>query len=270
MTTVSVPRQTPAVSDIFDLQGRVAVVTGGGTGIGAASAHVLAARGATVVIASRKVENLDRVADELRAEGHECLVVPTDVRDADECEALIAQAAETYGRLDILVNNAGGSWSLPFEQWTLDKWQNMIDLNLRSVFVLSVAASKHMLERRSGAIVNISSGASELGLPFVAPYGAAKAGVNNLTKTFAGAWTPGGVRVNCIAVGAVASEGFLRAMDRAGLDPDRVAGSSNAVGRAGRPEEIAYGILFLVSDAASFLSGETIYMGGGPKVPLPI
>jgi NAD(P)-dependent dehydrogenase (short-subunit alcohol dehydrogenase family) len=168
------------------------------------------------------------------------------------------------------VNNAGGSWSLPFEQWTLDKWQNMIDLNLRSVFVLSIAASKHMIERGAGAIVNISSGASEMGLPFVAPYGAAKAGVNNLTKTFAGAWTPHGVRVNCIAVGAVASEGFLRAMNRAGLDPDRVAGASNAVGRAGRPEEIAYGILFLVSDAASFLSGETIYMGGGPKVPLPI
>jgi len=258
------------MADIFALDDRVAVITGGGTGIGRAAAHVLAARGARVVIASRKVQNLEQVADELREDGYECLVVPTDVRDADQCEALIARAAEHFGRLDILVNNAGGSWSLPLEQWTLDRWQNMIDLNLRSVFVLSVAASKHMIERGAGAIVNISSGASEIGLPFVAPYGAAKAGVNNLTKTFAGAWTPHGVRVNCIAVGAVASEGFLRAMDRAGLDPDKVGGASNAVGRAGRPEEIAYGILFLVSDAASFLSGETIYMGGGPKVPLPI
>ncbi|HTD49281.1 MAG TPA: SDR family oxidoreductase [Acidimicrobiia bacterium] len=258
------------MADIFDLSDRVAVITGGGTGIGRAAAHVLAGRGARVVLASRKVDNLERVASELRAGGHDTLVVPTDVRDADACEALIAQAVEHWGRLDILVNNAGGSWSLPFEQWTLERWQNMIDLNLRSVFVLSVAASKHMLTRGAGAIVNISSGASELGLPFVAPYGAAKAGVNNLTKTFAGAWTPNGVRVNCIAVGAVASEGFLRAMDRAGLDPDRVGGASNAVGRAGRPEEIAYGILFLVSDAASFVSGETIYMGGGPKVPLPI
>jgi len=258
------------MADIFDLSDRVAVITGGGTGIGRAAAHVLAERGARVVLASRKVENLERVASELRADGHDTFVVPTDVRDADACEALIAQAANHWGRLDILVNNAGGSWSLPFEQWTLEKWQNMIDLNLRSVFVLSVAASKHMLARGAGAIVNISSGASELGLPFVAPYGAAKAGVNNLTKTFAGAWTPNGVRVNCIAVGAVASEGFVRAMDRAGLDPDRVGGASNAVGRAGRPEEIAYGILFLVSDASSFVSGETIYMGGGPKVPLPI
>ena len=258
------------MADIFDLDGRVAVVTGGGTGIGRATAHVLAARGAKVTIASRKVDNLETVAGELRENGHDCLVVPTDVRDAEQCETLIARAAAEWGRLDILVNNAGGSWSLPFEEWTLDRWQNMIDLNLRSVFVLSVAASRHMLERGAGAIVNISSGASETGLPFVAPYGAAKAGVNNLTKTFAGAWTPRGVRVNCIAVGAVASEGFLRSMERAGLDPDKVGGASNAVGRAGRPEEIAYGVLFLVSDASSFLSGETIYMGGGPKVPLPI
>ena len=255
---------------IFDLTGRVAVVTGGGTGIGRAAAHVLAEYGAVVVIASRKVDHLERVAAELAGKQQPCLVVPTDVRDADQCEALIDRTVKELGGVDILVNNAGGSWSLPFEQWTLDRWQNMIDLNLRSVFVLSVAASASMLGKGKGAIVNISSGASELGLPFVAPYGAAKAGVNNLTKTFAGAWTPQGVRVNCIAVGAVASEGFIRAMDRAGLDPDKVAGASNAIGRAGRPEEIAYGVLFLASDASSFLSGETIYMGGGPKVPIPI
>jgi NAD(P)-dependent dehydrogenase (short-subunit alcohol dehydrogenase family) len=124
-----------------------------------------------------------------------------------------------------------------------------------------------MLERGRGNIVNISSGASQLGLPYVAPYGAAKAGVNNLTATFAGALGPHGIRVNCIAVGAVASEGFVKEMTRIGRDPDEVGGRSNAIGRAGRPEEIAYPILFLVSDGASFLSGETIYVGGGPHVP---
>ena len=161
---------------IFDLSGRVAVITGGGTGIGHATAHVLAEYGADVVIASRKVENLEQVAAELDANDHPCMIVPTDVRDADQCEALIARTIDAKGRIDILVNNAGGSWSLPFESWTLDRWQNMIDLNLRSVFVLSIAASRSMLEAGKGAIVNISSGASELGLPFVAPYGAAKAG----------------------------------------------------------------------------------------------
>jgi NAD(P)-dependent dehydrogenase (short-subunit alcohol dehydrogenase family) len=253
---------------IFDLEGRVAVITGGGTGIGAATAHILADYGAKVVIASRKVENLERVAGELREQGHDCLVVPTDVRDEEQCESLISQSVGAFGRLDILVNNAGGSWAMPFESWTVDRWQNMIDLNLRSVWLLSIAASRHMLPQGSGAIVNISSGAGEMGLPYVAPYGAAKSGVNNLTKTFAGAWTPQGVRVNCIAVGAVASEGFLASMAKAGRDPDEVGGASNAVGRAGRPEEIGYGILFLVSDAASFISGETIYFGGGPKVAM--
>ena len=251
---------------IFDLEGRVAVITGGGTGIGAATARVLADYGAKIVVASRKVENLERVAGELRAHGHDCLVVPTDVRDAEQCGSLIAQSVDAFGRLDILVNNAGGSWAMPFESWTLDRWQNMIDLNLRSVWLLSIAASRHMLASGRGAIVNISSGAGEMGLPYVAPYGAAKSGVNNLTKTFAGAWTPHGIRVNCIAVGAVASEGFLASMAKAGRDPDEIGGASNAVGRAGRPEEIAHGILFLVSDAASFVSGETIYFGGGPKV----
>ena len=93
------------------------------------------------MIASRKVENLERVAGELEAAGHRCLVVQTDVRDADQCQALVDRAIAERGGIDILVNNAGGSWSLPFEQWTIDKWQNMIDLNLRSVFVLSIAAS---------------------------------------------------------------------------------------------------------------------------------
>jgi NAD(P)-dependent dehydrogenase (short-subunit alcohol dehydrogenase family) len=255
---------------VFDLSGQVAIVTGGGTGIGRATAHVLSDYGARVVIASRKVEHLEKVAAELGEKGHSCLVVPVDVRNVDDCRRLIDTTVAELGRIDILVNNAGGSHSYPLESWTVERFQNMIDLNLRSVFVLSVAAALHMVEVGGGAIVNISSGAGELGLPFVAPYGAAKAGVNNLTKTFAGAWTPKGVRVNCIAVGAVASEGFVREMQRIGRDPDEVGGASNAVGRAGRPDEIAYPILFLVSKASSFLSGETIYVGGGPKVAVPL
>ncbi len=254
----------------MDLSGRSAIVTGGGTGIGRATAQLLARHGARVAIASRKREKLEAVAAELRADGHECLVVPTDVRDAAACEALIESAASAFGRLDILVNNAGGSHSYPLDSWSVERFQNMIDLNLRSVFVLSIAASRHMLLRGTGAIVNVSSGAAELGLPFVAPYGAAKAGVENLTRTLAAAWTPRGIRVNCVRVGAVASEGFVREMQRIGRDPDEVGGSNNGVGRAGRPEEIAWPILFFASDAASFISGETLYAGGGPKLAAPL
>ena len=166
------------------------------------------------------------------------------------------------------MNNAGGSHSYPLESWTLDGWANMIDLNLRSVFLLSQAAAKHMIERGAGAIVNISSGASQLGLPYVAPYGAAKAGVNNLTLTFAGA-LDAARHPRQLHRGRRDRVGGLRAGDgsASGAIPTTWARGPNAVGRAGRPDEIAYPILFLVSEASSFLSGETIYVGGGPNVP---
>ena len=265
------PADRPTVHGVdaepmFDLLDQVAIVTGGGTGIGRATALVLAEHGADVVVASRRRENLERVAAEVEARGRRALVVPTDVRDVAACTALVDTTMREFGRLDILVNNAGGSQSRPLEAWDVDGWQNSIDLNLRSTFVLSQAAARCMTERGRGAIVNISSGAAERGLPFVAPYGAAKAGVENLTESFAAALAPHGIRVNCIGVGAIKSDGFIRAMERIGQDPDQVGGRSNGFGRAGRPEEIAWPILFLVSDAASFLSGETIHINGGPAV----
>ena len=252
--------------DMFDLTDQVAVITGGGTGIGRATARVLAEHGADVVVASRRTENLEKAATDVRERGRRALVVTTDVRDPEQCTGLINTTVVEFGRIDILVNNAGGSLAMPLDQWTLDGWENMLALNLRSVFLLCQAAAPHMIARRSGSIVNISSGASQLGLSYVAPYGAAKAGVNNLTRALASDLGRHGVRVNCIAVGAIKSEGFVRAMARIGRDPDEVGGASNAMGRAGEPEEIAYPILFLVSRAASFLSGETIYVGGPPKV----
>ena len=254
------------MDDRFDLSGQVAVITGGGTGIGRAAALVLCEHGADVVLASRRVDNLDRVAKEVRERGRRALVVPTDIREPAACQALIDRTIAEFGQIDILVNNGGGSRMYELADWTLEAWENMIALNLRSVWLLSQAAAAHMVPRRRGAIVNISSGASEMGLPYVAPYGAAKAGVNNLTRSMAAGLGPFGIRVNCIAVGAVKSEGFIRAMARAGRDPDEVGGR-NAVRRAGLPEEIAYPILFLVSEASSFLSGETISVNGGPAVP---
>ena len=252
---------------MFDLHGQVALITGGGTGIGRATALVLAEHGVDVVLASRKEDNLERVAVEVRDRGREALVVPTDVRDADACAALVEATLATFDHLDILVNNAGGSQSRMLGDWDVDSWQQSIDLNLRSVFLLSQAAARHMMARGQGTIVNISSGAAEHGLPFVAPYGAAKAGVENLTASFAAGLAPYGIRVNCVGVGAIKSEGFLRAMARIGQDPDQVGGRSNGFGRAGLPDEIAWPILFLVSPAASFLSGQTIYVGGPPAVP---
>jgi NAD(P)-dependent dehydrogenase (short-subunit alcohol dehydrogenase family) len=254
--------------DVLDQTDKVAVITGGGTGIGRATALLFAARGADVVLASRKVENLERVAAEVVDEtGRRAEVIATDVRDVDQCHHLIDESVARLGRVDVLVNNAGGSRTYPFDAWTPETFQIMVDLNLRSTFVLSHRVAPHMVERGSGAIVNVSSGAANMGLPEVAPYGAAKAGVENLTRSFAAALTPHGVRVNCVRVGAIKSEGFLRAMEKVGRDPDEIGGRAAALNRAGTPEEIAWPILFLSSDASSYVSGETLYIGGGPKDP---
>jgi NAD(P)-dependent dehydrogenase (short-subunit alcohol dehydrogenase family) len=167
------------------------------------------------------------------------------------------------GRVDILVNNAGGSEPKPPMKWTEDEWQRVLALNLGSVWSLSRAAAAPMIEQGRGAIVNISSGASLLAMPQAAPYGAAKAAVNNLTGSLAAAWTRKGVRVNTIAVGAVRAATLTEETERLGLDLETIA-MTNASGRLGEPEEIGYGVLFFASDASSFCSGQTLYMHGGP------
>jgi len=249
--------------DRFSLEGRVAVITGGGTGIGRGAAHVLAAHGADVVLSARRPEPLEATAREIEALGRRALVLPADVTKADECQRIVDRTIETFGRVDILVNNAGGAETKSVMRWTEDEWHHVMDLNLGSVWFLSRAAAEHMIEQGKGAIINISSGAGLLAMPQAAPYGAAKAAVNNLTGALAAAWTPKGVRVNTIAVGAVRAATLLDDAARYGIDPDAI-GLMNAQGRLGEPEEIGYGVLFFASDASSFCSGQTLYMHGGP------
>jgi NAD(P)-dependent dehydrogenase (short-subunit alcohol dehydrogenase family) len=251
------------VNDRFSLEGRVAVVTGGGTGIGRGSALVLAERGADVVLAGRRPEPLASTAQEVEALGRQALPVSTDVTDAGQCQALVDATLDRFGRLDILVNNAGGAETKSIRTWTEEEWLQVLALNLGSVWHLSRAASRPMLDQGKGAIVNISSGASLLAMPQAAPYGAAKAGVNNLTGSMAAAWTPKGIRVNGIAVGAVRAASLLDDAARYDLDPEAI-GLTNASGRLGEPEEIGYAVLFFASDASSFCSGQTLYVHGGP------
>jgi NAD(P)-dependent dehydrogenase (short-subunit alcohol dehydrogenase family) len=251
------------VSDRFALDGRVAIITGGGTGIGRGSALVLAEHGADVVLAGRRPEPLESTAREVEALGRRALALPTDVTKREQCESLVDRTLEDFGRVDILVNNAGGAQTKSIMKWTEDEWTDVLALNLGSVWHLSRAAAKPMLAQGKGAIVNISSGAGLLAMPQAAPYGAAKAAVNNLTGAMASAWTGKGIRVNTIAVGAVRAATLLDDAARYGLDPDAI-GMTNASGRLGEPEEIGYGVLFFASDASSFCSGQTLYMHGGP------
>jgi NAD(P)-dependent dehydrogenase (short-subunit alcohol dehydrogenase family) len=251
------------VTDRFSLDGRVAVITGGGTGIGRGTALVLAEHGADVVLAARRAEPLESTANEVRALGRRALAVPTDVTSAEQCQALIDRTVHELGRIDILVNNAGGAETKSIRKWTEDEWHQVLALNLGSVWFLSRAAAEVMIPQGKGAIVNISSGASLIAMPQAAPYGAAKAAVNNLTGAMAAAWTPKGVRVNTIAVGAVRAASLLDDAERYGLDPEAI-GMLNASGRLGEPEEIGYGVLFFASDASSFCSGQTLSIHGGP------
>jgi NAD(P)-dependent dehydrogenase (short-subunit alcohol dehydrogenase family) len=260
--------ESPAITDNsrFSVAGRVAVVTGGGTGIGRGIARVFAAHGADVALAGRRVGPLEATAAELEAEGRRSLVVPTDVTRIADCERLVEDTLTQLGRLDILVNNAGGIGGLttkPIADWSLDEWHHLFELNAASVWILSRLAAGHMIERGTGAIVNISSTSASSGYPVGAPYAAAKAAVNNLTASMAGAWTPKGVRVNAVACGAIRTEPLIASSLRYFGDEDAL-GAYSATGRIGEPEEVGYAVLFLASDASSYCSGHTLVLNGGP------
>jgi NAD(P)-dependent dehydrogenase (short-subunit alcohol dehydrogenase family) len=252
------------IDEWFSLEGRVAIVTGGGTGIGRGVAGVLAAYGADLVLAGRRLEPLQRTAKDIEMLGRRALAVATDATDESQCDALVAATLAEFGHLDVLVNNAGWAATKPIMEATGEDWYRHLEANLSTVWFMSRAAAKRMLEQGKGSIVNISSGAGIRPMPLLAPYGAAKAGVNNLTASFAVAWTPGGVRVNCLALGAVRTELILDDATRVGIDESALA-SQNAMGRLATPEEVGYSVLYFASDASGFCSGQTLYANGGLK-----
>jgi citronellol/citronellal dehydrogenase len=245
--------------DPNELTGKVAVVTGGGTGIGEAAARVLAAAGADVVVAARQVERLAAVAESIRDSGRRCIAIPTDVRLEEDIQRLVEGTIAEFGRVDIVVNNAGGSYLFPMEETPLDRWDNSFALNVRGPFMLTQAAGRHMLAQGRGVFVNISSAAGLTGVSGGVAYSAAKAALQMLTRVVALEWGPQGIRANCIAVGAIASEGALRSWTRAGLIEQGI------LERAGQPQDIANGILYLATDMSRFMNGETIALTGRPS-----
>jgi NAD(P)-dependent dehydrogenase (short-subunit alcohol dehydrogenase family) len=244
----------------FDLSGHVAIVTGGGTGIGGGIATSLAAAGAAVVVAARRTDKLDAVVGEITAAGGLALAVATDVTDPDAVEALGRRTVDTFGPLSAWVNNAGGSpVRTPLTELAPDEWQRNLALNLTAVWQCSVVAAR--LLRDGGTIINISSLAGSRGVPGSGHYAAAKAGVESLTKTMALELAPR-VRVNCIAPGWVPTEIAMTAM---GFDDSDVAKLATRIPmrRVGTPQDFGDLATFLVSDAASWLTGQTIHLSGG-------
>ncbi|MBU6267666.1 MAG: SDR family oxidoreductase [Sphingomonadales bacterium] len=254
------------ITQLLDFTGKVAIVTGGGTGIGYATALQLAKLGAKVVIASRTADELEAAAARIReASGGECLAVPTDVKSEESCIALVEKTVAAFGRVDVLVNNAGGTRMGPLESIPTRGWDSIFDLNAKSTYILTREAGKHMIAQRSGAIVNISSGAGVNGVKGGAHYSAAKSAVQMFTRVTAAEWGRYGIRANCVAAGAIASERVSEAWKVAGLKEEEM-GKAMPLRRLGTPDDMANMIVFFASDAASYISGETISVSGGPNL----
>ncbi len=249
---------------MFDLTGKVALVTGASSGIGRASAIALAKQGATVVVAARRMEKLQKLAREIVQMGREALPVMMDVTKKETIAAAVTKTVEMYGRLDILLNNAGIAEFSPFLSMTEEAWDKTIDTNLKGYFLVAQAASREMAKHHWGRIVNIASIASGgvgIGFPSIAHYCASKGGVVALTEALADELAPMGILVNCIGPGLIETE-----MTKVVLDnPDQAKAFTARIPlkRAGKPEEIAAAVVFLASEEASYTTGATFYIDGG-------
>ena len=239
--------------------GKVALVTGGGTGIGRATALELARTGARVVVCGRRPEPLEDVRAQL---GEDCLAVPTDVREPEQVAALVDRALERFGRIDILVNNAGGQFLAPAEEISLKGWRAVHRLAVDAVWDLTrLVAERSMIPNKEGVVVFIGF-SPRRGMADMAHAAAARAAIENLAGSLALEWSKHGIRALCVALGNIATEGLD------GYGPERVAEWEREVplGRLGTPEEAAALIAFLASPGGGYVTGTTVVMDGGLDV----
>ena len=261
--------QTPASTDRpsviapLALKGRVAIITGGGTGIGLAIAKRLGGLGATLVFGSRNSANLEQGSAELRRAGFDSLACQVDVRKPDQVEEMVHRVIHHYGRVDILVNNAAGNFICRAEELSPNGWNAVIGSVLNGSFYCSRAAGRRMIDRGAGgAIVSVLANYVWTGSAGTVHSAAAKAGVMSMTQTLAVEWARHKIRVNAVAPGPIESPGAARQLWNS---PEAVERITNSVplGRWGHPSEVADAVAFLVSDHAAFITGETLTVDGG-------
>jgi citronellol/citronellal dehydrogenase len=246
---------------LFD--GSVVLVTGGGTGLGRCTAHELAALGAQVVIAARRAEPLEQTAAEIAAAGGKCSVMSVNIRDEKSVDALVAGVLERHGRIDGLVNNAGGQFVAPLAEMSPNGWRTVIDLNLNGTYLMARGVYRAWMQDHGGAIVNMLADIWT-GYPGMGHMSAARAGIENMTITMSMEWARSDVRVNCVAPGTILSNGMLtytpdvqqRTADEAATQP---------ASRLGTESEVSAAIVFLLSPAAAFITGETLKVDGGAQ-----
>lgn len=247
----------------FKLKGKVVIVTGGSRGIGKATALAFAGEKSKVVIASRKLPDLEAVVKEIKAAGGEGLAISTHMGKYEDIQNLVNQVIERFGRIDVLVNNAGSNPAIAHPEDLEERtWDHVMNINLKGVFLLTQLVGRQMIKQGGGKIINIAStGGIKPGMEGLLAYETSKAGVIMMTKVMAAEWGKHNIRVNVVAPGLVATNLSVALVE----DPEyskRVLGSVS-LGRLGKPEEIASVILFLASQGAEYMNGATIVVDGG-------
>jgi gluconate 5-dehydrogenase len=247
---------------IFDLAGRVAIVTGGSVGLGRQMAEGLAEMGANLVLCARKKERCLQAAEELRQLGVQVLALGCDVKDPASIGEVVDAAVKQFGRIDILINNAGTSWGAPVEEMTLALWNKVVETNLTGTFLFSQAAGKVMIEQRHGKIVNIASIAGMRGSPpelSAIGYSSSKGGVIAFTRDLAWKWGMHGIQVNAIAPGWFPSDMSQKILER---HQEKIL-ASIPLGRFGGSQDLKGAAIFLASNASDFVTGHTLVVDGG-------
>ncbi|MDQ0361711.1 SDR family oxidoreductase [Breznakia pachnodae] len=253
------------MTNMFDLTGKVALVTGGSSGLGQQFARALAAQGASIAIAARRKEKLDDFAKELESKGTKCLAVTCDVTNEQNVIDMVKEVKDTFGRIDILVNNAGTAVNAKAEDQTLDEWSKVIDANLTGVYVVAREVGKVMIDQKYGKIINIgslhSNTAIHPALEQITAYCSSKGGVQMLTKALAAEWAQHNITVNAIGPAYFASE-----MTQAAASNDaflQFVGGRCPMGRMGKEGELDGVLLLFASDASSYITGQLLNVDGG-------
>lgn len=265
----------------FSVEGKIAIVTGAGRGIGKAIALILAEAGADITAVARTAEQIEQTAEEIRHLGRKALALPTDVTKEEEVKEVVEQTLSEFSNIDILINDAGIigpmkpvvfipqikflGWELAGDEWdkqlTPEEWHQVIDTNLTGAFLFAQAVGPHMLRQKKGKVVNISSNSAELGTTYHAAYCVSKAALSMFTRCLASEWAPFNINVNAIGPGDTNTEMMAQYMK----DPTvaKVVLDAIPTGRMAEPREIALLALYLASEASNFMNGQTVYIDGG-------
>ena len=265
------------ITEEYRVDGKVAIVTGAGRGIGKATALVLAEAGADVTVVARTREQVEETAEKIRKLGRQALAIPADVSQEEQVKKVVEQTISQFGKIDILVNNAGMAVRKPItllpgekmsvwggtkdEAHTLEEWQRVMDVNLTSAFLFAQAVGPYMMKQRKGKVINTSSTCADEGLPGISSYSASKAGLSNFTRCLASEWGPYNINVNAVAPGMIVTE--MTAHHFKDPKNTEVFLGRIPLGRLGQPRDVALLVLFLAAEASSYLTGQTFTIDGG-------